>query len=147
MEFLLLVLLLLLGLSCLFSLQIPGLSFSLLLKSVIYLFVAASVMITNTILFSNISFDWSLCSFICLFRQATDSICCPLIFPVYLVLRSRSSNKRQGILLMGICDSGKTLMFSRVSIHSWQTKQLLECISVMLMMEVVVVVMVITKSG
>jgi len=37
-----------------------------------------------------------------------------LLTLIYLFVRSRSENKRQGILLLGICDSGKTLIFSRL---------------------------------
>ncbi|XP_076451431.1 signal recognition particle receptor subunit beta-like [Babylonia areolata] len=37
-----------------------------------------------------------------------------LLTIVLLALKSRRSNNRQGILLMGTCDSGKTLMFSRL---------------------------------
>ncbi|KAL8606594.1 hypothetical protein ACOMHN_009479 [Nucella lapillus] len=33
---------------------------------------------------------------------------------VLLAFKSRRGNKRQGILLMGVCDSGKTLLFSRL---------------------------------
>ncbi|XP_005094006.1 signal recognition particle receptor subunit beta [Aplysia californica] len=31
-----------------------------------------------------------------------------------LIVKSRSQNKRQGVLLLGICDAGKTLIFSRL---------------------------------
>lgn len=44
----------------------------------------------------------------------TVAIVVVLLTLVVLALKSRSSNKRQGILLMGVCDSGKTLLFSRL---------------------------------
>jgi len=40
---------------------------------------------------------------------------------ILLLLRQRSQNKRQGILLLGICDSGKTLIFSRLIHQQFNT--------------------------
>ncbi|KAK7094302.1 signal recognition particle receptor subunit beta-like [Littorina saxatilis] len=37
-----------------------------------------------------------------------------LLTIIFFAVRSRRGTKRQGILLMGICDSGKTLMFTRL---------------------------------
>ena len=51
-------------------------------------------------------------------------VSCMLSLAVFLLFRSKASQRR-GVLLIGLCDSGKTLIFSRVRLKKLVTKYLL----------------------